>query len=221
MYLTAAFSNVSTKIEPAICLTSSRIWVMKHFKPLLISYILPVVAALLVVFGCKTQASRNMVCTHPYALCTSAMCVPQPGDQTKAVCFCDVEKGMSMSSASCKKLQPSTDANGIQTVYSTFSLEQFKSGKKSLRCPSGTPWTWCLNKRCTVDPSNPKKAVCLCDVMRTGEWTTLGGNCDTSTCQTAYWSGASLNDLKEANIFMTKALGLEQSPAKWCQAVHP
>jgi len=21
-----------------------------------------------------------------------------------------------------------------------------------MKCPKGTPWTWCLNKRCTVDP---------------------------------------------------------------------
>jgi hypothetical protein len=60
-------------------------------------------------------------------------------------------------------------------VYSAFSLEQFKQGKKVLRCPNGTPWTWCLNKRCTVDPSDPKKAICVCDGLRTEEWITLGG----------------------------------------------
>lgn len=26
---------------------------------------------------------------------------------------------------------------------------------------------------------------------------------------------------EQANVFMTKALGLDKSPAKWCQAVSP
>jgi hypothetical protein len=122
-----------------------------------------------------------------------------------------------MSTAECQELMPTTDSSGVRTLYSAFSFKQFKEGKKGMKCPSGTPWTWCLNKRCTVDPSNPKKALCVCDVMRTGEWTTLGGNCDTSTCNSGYWSGATLQDLEQANVFMTKALKLEKSPVQWCK----
>ena len=196
---------------------------MNIFKSLLISYILLPIAVLIVVCACDQASHRTSMysCKHPYALCTSAICVPQPGDPTKAICFCDVEEGASMSSLPCEKLQPSTDVNGIRTVYSTFSLEQFKQGKKSMKCPDGTPWTWCLNKRCTVDPFDSKKAICVCDVVRTGEWTTLGGNCDTSTCTTGYWSGAAIKDYEQANAFMTKALGLDKSPAKWCQITSP
>lgn len=102
-----------------------------------------------------------------------------------------------------------------------FRSEQFKQGKKVLTCPNGTPWTWCLNKRCTVDPSDPKKAICICDVLRTGEWITLGGNCDTATCTTGYWSGATPKDFNEATVFMVKALRLDQSPVKWCSAPNP
>jgi hypothetical protein len=186
---------------------------MINFKPVIISYILPILAVLAVACGYdKASHSAMHLCKHQYALCTSAMCIPQPGDPNKAICFCDVEEGASMSSES------STDANGIRTVFSTFSLKQFQEGKKGMKCPGGTPWTWCLNKRCTVDPSNPKKAICVCDVVRTGgEWTTLGGNCNTSTCQTGYWSGATIKDFEEGNAFMTKVLGLDKSPAKWCQ----
>ncbi len=192
---------------------------MNRFKSALISYVLPIAAVLVVAYGCKQMSSTSsQLCDQPYALCTSALCVPLPGDPTKAICTCDVEEGPNMSTLPCDMLKPSTDANGIRTIYSTFSLEQFKVGKKSMKCPSGTPWTWCLNKRCTVDPSNPMKANCLCDVMRSGEWTTLGGDCDTSTCETGYWSGASLEGLQQGNAFMTKALGLENSPAKWCEA---
>jgi hypothetical protein len=113
--------------------------------------------------------------------------VPQPGDPNKAICFCDVLEGKSMSTAPCDTLKPCTDAHGILTVYSTFSLEQFKAGKKVMKCPGSTPWTWCLNKRCTVDPSDPKKAICVCDIMRgSAEWITLGGDCKTATCGTGY-----------------------------------
>ena len=41
------------------------------------------------------------------------------------------------------------------------------------------------------------------------------------TCKTGYWSGATPKDFNEASVFMVKALGLDQSPVKWCQAPKP
>jgi len=185
----------------------------------MISYILPVVAVICVAFSNVQSSNANQLCKQQFALCTSALCVPQPGDPTKAICICDVKEGASMSTVSCDTIAPSTDSNGIRTLYSTFSLDQFQEGKKGMKCPSDTPWTWCLNKRCTVDPTNPKKAICTCDVVRNaGEWMTLGGNCDTSTCQTGYWSGALMKDFEGGTAFLLKALGYEASPVKWCQA---
>ncbi len=195
---------------------------MSRFKLRLITYVLPIIVVFAVVYAYeKTGNSAMQLCKQEYALCTSALCVPQPGDSSKAICFCDVEQGASMSTVPCSTLQPSTDANGIRTVYSTFSFKQFVEGKKAMKCPSGTPWTWCLNKRCTVNPSDPKKAVCVCDVLRTGEWMTLGGNCDSSTCATGYWSGATIAGNVSSNAFLIKALNLDKSPAKWCQASSP
>ena len=196
---------------------------MSPFKLTFACFLLTAAAAVFAIaFGYGQASKPNMeLCKHQYALCTSALCIPQPDDPTKAICFCTVEQGASMSSAPCKTIQPSTDANGIRTVYSSFSFEQFKQGKKVLQCPGGTPWTWCLNKRCTVDPSDPKKAICVCDVLRSEEWITLGGSCDTATCTTGYWSGATPKDFNDASSFMTKALGLDQSPVKWCQARNP
>ena len=187
------------------------------------SFLLIAAAAVFTIaFGNEQAAkSETQLCKHQYALCTSALCIPQPDDPTKAICFCAVEEGASMSSVPCNTIQPSTDANGIRTVYSAFSLEQFKQGKKVLTCASGTSWTWCLNKRCTVDPSDPKKAICVCDVLRTGEWITLGGNCDTGTCTTGYWSGATVKDFNEATSFIVKALSLDHSPVEWCQGAKP
>jgi hypothetical protein len=186
------------------------------------SFLLIAAAAVFTIaFGNEQAAKSDMqLCKHQYALCTAASCIPQPGDPTKAICFCAVEEGASMASVPCNTIQPSTDANGIRTVYSAFSLEQLKQGKKVLTCASGTPWTWCLNKRCTVDPSDPKKAICVCDVLRSGEWVTLGGNCETATCTTGYWSGATVKDFNEASSFMQRALALDRSPVKWCPAAN-
>ena len=120
-------------------------------------------AAVFAIALSNEQATGAMrLCKNQYALCTSALCIPQPGDPTKAICFCEVEQGASMASVPCNTIQPTNDANGIRTVYSAFSLEQFKQGKKVLRCPNGTPWTWCLNKRCTVDSIRSQESdLCL------------------------------------------------------------
>ncbi len=193
---------------------------MMRLKALWVSYILPLIGVFAIVAACGTAGNNQMrLCKHQYALCTSAICIPQPGDPSKAICFCDVHDGKSMSTTPCDKLKPSTDPNGIRTVYSTFSYEQFNEGKKVMKCPGNTPWTWCLNKRCTVNPSDPSKAVCVCDVMRTpDEWITFGGSCDPTTCETGYWSGAAMKDFNDGNVFMTRKLRLDQSPVKWCGA---
>jgi len=165
----------------------------------------------------RLHKTEMFLCNHPYALCTSARCIPQPGNAKKAICFCDVEKGESMSTSPCHRLKPSTDKSGIETIYSTFSFKQYEEGKKVMQCPGGTPWTWCLNKQCTVDPENSQQAICLCDIMRTEDpWITFGGSCDASSCNTSYWSGAALKDFEEGNVFMTKKMHLDLSPVKWC-----
>ncbi len=192
---------------------------MDRLKTILISYLLPIVGVIIVAFGYPHDNPKMYLCSHTYALCTSAMCVPQTGDLNKAICFCDVQEGKSMGSIACERLRPDSDENGIRTIYSTFSLEQFKKGKKGMKCPAGTLWSWCLNKRCTIDPSDPKKALCICDIVRSEEeWMTLGGDCDTATCETGYWSGARMQDLDSGNAFMMKNLNLKASLVKWCQA---
>lgn len=157
--------------------------------------------------------AENYLCQQQFALCTSAPCIPEPGNSKVAICTCDVEEGPNLATVACDKLKPSTDADGVRTIYFTYSPKQFEQGKRVLKCPSGTPWTWCLNSPCTVDPANPKKAICARDIKRTGEWITAGGNCDTATCKTAYWSGATVADFKDGTEFMmkqTRAPGCER-----------
>src|SRR5271166_5696543 len=108
---------------------------MRRFYSRMLSTIVPIVAVYLVTVGYDHATSSSMeLCKHEYALCTSAKCVPQPGDPTKAVCSCDVQKGPSMGTAPCSTLKPSVDAGGVRTIYSTFSFVQFQQGKRGMKC---------------------------------------------------------------------------------------
>ena len=184
-------------------------------KSISLRILLVVAAAAALGYAVPAQA-ENYFCQQQFALCTSAPCIPEPGNPKVAICTCDIEDGPNLATAACDTVKPSIDANGIRTVYSQFALKQFAQGKRTLKCPAGTPWTWCLNKPCTVDPANPKKAICACDVLRTSEWITAGGNCNTATCKTAYWSGAPLNDFNDGTDFLVKQLKLKKSPVNWC-----
>jgi len=176
-----------------------------------------VILDLAAAFGlAQPAAAKNYLCNQQFALCTSAPCVPQPGSPNVSICVCDVQKGPNLATVECDTVKPSTDADGVRTVYSQFALTQFAQGKKALKCESGTPWSQCLNKICTVDPANPNKAICACDVVRAGEWQTAGGECDTATCKTAYWSGALLGDSRNNAEFMMGQLKITNSPAEAC-----
>jgi hypothetical protein len=169
----------------------------------------------------QPAVAKNYLCNQQFALCTSAPCVPQPGNPNVSICVCDVQEGPNLATVECDTVKPSTDADGVRTVYSQFALTQFAQGKKALKCESGTPWSQCLNKICTVDPANPEKAICACDVVRTGDWQTAGGDCDTATCKTAYWSGALLDDSRNNADFMMEQLKITKSPARACPVPKP
>jgi hypothetical protein len=182
-----------------------------------VSRILPTAGVLIAAtLHAQPVQAENHLCRQQFALCTSAPCIPEPGNPKVAICTCDVEEGANLASVACDTVRPSTDANGVRTVYSQFALTQFAQDRKALKCSTGTPWTWCLNKPCTVDPANPHKAICACDIVRTGEWMTAGGNCNTGTCATAYWSGAPLSDFADGTDFLMKELKLTKSPVNWC-----
>jgi len=179
-----------------------------------VGVVLLVAAAL----GRPAAGAEPRVCEGQFALCTGAPCVPEAGDPGKAVCFCSVHEGKSMATEPCASLRPGVEPNGVRTVYSTFALDGSVAGQKSMRCPAGTPWTQCMNKRCVIDPAHAERALCVCDVIRTGAWVTTGAGCDTTTCATFYWSGATPAQHDGGVALMTKALGLARDPTTWCAA---
>lgn len=187
-------------------------------------YVLGLLAVVLCTFGyykiSQMTSSAGIVCEQEYALCTSAPCIPDPMNPEKAICSCKVHIGKSFGMTSCKMRKPHTDANGVHSVTSTYSFVEYTK-KKTMFCPNSSPWTFCLDKSCTVDPQDPSKAICTCDVKRTGQFLTLGGDCDTSTCSTGYWSGATLDDVNTAMPALMKAMGLKSSPNNYCPNTPP
>jgi len=180
-------------------------------------YLLLVVALAAVGVGYYKMSSgaNAIVCDQEYALCTSAPCIPDPTNPEKAICFCNVHNGLSFGQTSCKYRAAYTDSHGVRFVKSTYSFAEYGS-KKTMFCPSGNPWTFCLDKKCTIDPKDPSRAICTCDVLRTGRFLTLGGNCDTKTCATGYWSGATTADVDFAMPVLAKAMGMEKGPENYC-----
>src|SRR5262249_22386483 len=62
---------------------------------------LPVMAELIAAFGhAESAQAENYLCQQQFALCTSAPCIPEPGDPKVAICSCDVEGTYSRRSRS-------------------------------------------------------------------------------------------------------------------------
>lgn len=184
-------------------------------------YLLTTLAALLAVmlvscgyFGIVT--SKAYVCDGEYALCTSAHCIPDPDAMGKATCFCTVQKGKSVSREPCHKRITKIDKIGVTRLISSFSFEDAKS-KRAMKCPSGSNWTNCLDKICTVDPMDPKKAICTCQLMNVGEFETFGGSCNKETCKMGFWSGATEKESQMLQKELMKEMNLDRSPQQNCR----
>ena len=68
---------------------------------------------------------KNIIrCSHTYALCTGAKCVPNPFNKDEGTCKCIIEKGdnYSYGNKKCSDLRPYKDTKtGIKYLYSTYN----------------------------------------------------------------------------------------------------
>lgn len=169
----------------------------------------------------KSSNESGTVCKNEYVLCTSAPCIPDPSNpDSHAICSCEVNKGPNFGMSDCKARKPSTDSNGVTRALSTYSFAQAPE-KAVLSCPVGNPWSDCLDQPCIVDPTNALKAICTCKIVSDTPFVTYGGNCNTLTCDYAYWSGATAESYLEGSSELAKAMGLESVPAKFCPGMKP
>lgn len=164
----------------------------------------------------KSSNESGKVCENEYVLCTSAPCIPDPTNpDKKAICKCEVNKGQNFGMSDCEARKPTTDSNGVTKALSTYSFAQAPT-KYLIACPKGKPWTDCLDQPCIVDQTNPLEAICTCKIIRNQAFVTYGGNCNTNTCDNAYWSSATLASFLEGSSTLAKAMGLEKVPAEFC-----
>ena len=159
------------------------------------------------------SGSSGTICENTYVLCTSAPCIPDPSNpDTKAICACDVNNGKNFGMSECSERTPKTDSNGVTHALSNYSFNQ-SPNKPVLVCPGGKP--------CIIDPADPLKAICTCEIERKQPFITFGGECNTLTCDTAYWSGATVSDFEGASQELMKAFGLKENPAQYCPGQNP
>lgn len=128
------------------------------------------------------------LCKQPYVLCTTASCQPSESDPAVVICGCLVEDGYSFGYTTCAERAPAGE-----TLISTFSTQDVTSSFRAMSCPAGDRWANCLDMPCQIDPGDPTRATCACQVVETEAFVAVGGDCDTSTCSSVIWSAAAVD----------------------------
>jgi hypothetical protein len=171
--------------------------------------------------GCSDDAPAHAqggahVCPpQVFALCSYAPCRPIPGDPTKALCDCDVFDDVAIGNKTCEERKPRPGPYGLTQVVSDFSLIEIPT-LPLMTCPDGTVWTQCLDAPCFVDPTNSQKAACTCQVQTSQTVQTYGGNCDTATCATSFWSAATPAQVQAGIDAIAEYLGIPPPQNRVC-----
>ena len=164
------------------------------------------IIAVCVIYKNINKSSNIIKCNMKYGLCPAAKCIPNPYDDSKAYCMCDVANGTnySVGNNDCEKIKPYTSKSGEEVIFSDFSPVIRKMGYHIQTCPPEAINFNCMNKICSVDPNNPSKAVCLCDKLDNNglDWVTFNKNGEPKTCN--YQSGASNSSYLNLNAFISK-----------------
>lgn len=167
------------------------------------------------------DSKKGNICKGEYVLCTSAPCVPDPTNpDTKSICECDVNIGKNFGFSECEERKPGKNKDGTIALISTYSFAQAPT-KPVMICPSGKPWSNCLDQPCTVKPLDPLHAYCYCDIERTSTFVTFGANCNGITCNTGFWSGATIEQFVKASKQLTESFGMKENPTRYCPGLKP
>ncbi|WP_197933204.1 hypothetical protein [Legionella antarctica] len=169
------------------------------------------ILAFFTVTAHAVSKASPIICSQEYALCTSAPCIPDPRHPDYAICSCVIETGDSVGYQTCAKRVPQKGGFKIKHLTSTFSFKQFNN-RKSMSCPRGKPWTDCLDAPCTINPMNKKKAICSCKINHDQNFVTFGGGCDTTTCVTGFWSGATATTSRALRKSLLEKLNITTNP---------
>jgi|GEM_PF-701084 len=169
----------------------------------------------------ETVSNEFQVCVQPYALCTSAPCIPMPtdGNPDLMICQCDVVNSGHMVSLSaldnivtdCESVAPFS-LNGVDYIYSTYSTKQEpEEHRRFMTCDSIYTWSNCLNMLCIINPDKVT-ATCFCQKVINKESVTLGGRCIQETCEDHYWSAATAYAANQATAYLNAWLKKNNYP---------
>jgi hypothetical protein len=176
---------------------------------------------ILINFNCfagnENHASQSYVCRQSYALCTTAPCKPVPGSKDQSICSCVVENGPSLGQLSCARRKPILNNKGQHLLTSNFSFINAETNK-IMTCTGNHAWTDCLDKPCIIDSQNSNQAICICDIKYSKNFITFGGQCQTDSCNTTLYSGATTDMLNQGTQALIEYLHLEKSPMQNCPA---
>ena len=115
-----------------------------------------------------------VLCSQPYALCTSAKC-SNPANSNNTVCQCDILNGCSMGLTECTERAPYS-LNNINYYTSTFNPIQLQQDNNIhlLYYKGQQTFANCLDKLCVADPEHPSKATCQCTKSNSNNYITMG-----------------------------------------------
>lgn len=148
-------------------------------------------ANLIFVGGLQASSSKVQVCKGDYALCTSAKCLPVPGQPDKAICYCTTQEGYSAGYEPCSDAKVSKD--GYKEIKS-----RYYPADQVVTCSNNRPWANCLDSPCIVGKNNPFEAICACTtVAGKGKYLLPSDACNELKCDSGFWSGAALSDSKD------------------------
>ena len=191
---------------------------------------LAIILAALVAFSSaaiaqSSDSDSGTVCTkNTYALCTSALCIPDPSaPEEQAICNCNVQQGPNFGIKTSCEERKAVDVMGTTRVISTYSFQE-AAVRDVITCTAeeAGPWTDCLDAKCIVDPRNPGKAICTCPYADPGEFVTYGGGCNTDTCATGHWSAATIDAFNAGSAALIATMNLPDGvlPYSFCPAVE-
>jgi hypothetical protein len=158
------------------------------------------IALLIALFPAAGFASgpNFVVCKSTYALCTTALCTPIPGDKKFVSCKCNVETDYSAGLKNCEEKK---SAAGLQLRSRYHPISSYAL------CSNSRPWGWCLDSPCVADKNNPAQANCKCPlVANQGDYVVVNadGKYGDSACTTGLYSSATVDQLDQVTEFLAQ-----------------
>ncbi|ARG96360.1 hypothetical protein [Legionella micdadei] len=166
-----------------------------------------VILLMIAVITPSVATAGFTLCKSKFALCTSALCESIPNKKGFVSCHCDVTEGYSAGTKPCTGAVETSKGQTVSSRYSPI--------KAYVVCKNDRPWAWCLDSPCLIDKTDPKKASCLCSVVKNkGPYVIVTESDNNSACTQGLYSSATVKQVTEVTDFLKKHKELPPFPIK-------